>query len=550
MNKITFVLLLLITLVAIYLRFYGLSISPPSLNWDEAAIGYNSYSLLHTGRDEYGKILPIFTRSFDDYKPAMSSYLMMPLIALLGLNEVSVRSLSAIAGTLMVIVIFLIARKTFKSNQAALLSALFVAISPFAVYFSRIMFEANVATSFFMLGILLYLYRDKFFNLYLSVFFLILSMYTYHSFKVLVPLVLLTLVFLSGRNPIELAKKGKGVIVLILAMFLPLFILTLQGIGAARFENTNILLHWPFSIISQALQGGSQALSVRFMESIPGYFLVWEELGRYIGHFSPMNLFIRGSLENPMVIPGNSDFFPFQFILWLVGLIVVFTNFKKYRLLGLLILLAPLPAIINWNWFYAARIIQVFVLYCLVMGLGAEVSVRYLAGRIFKFLPLKVAQSGLYFILAAISLWSSLYLFDSLMVLTPKFYYGNWQPGFKESIPVIAKLAENYDQVIIDTPQGEPYIFTLFYQAYHPEKYLSEIDYQQISKVPRGYYDFGKYHFRKIYWPTDRWLSKTIFMGNSFSLPEQDIKQQKNARIIKDILDPDQNIMVRIVTLD
>ncbi len=50
-------LLILILLVAAILRLYKLGVVPGSMNADEAAIGYNAYSILKTGKDEYGKKL-------------------------------------------------------------------------------------------------------------------------------------------------------------------------------------------------------------------------------------------------------------------------------------------------------------------------------------------------------------------------------------------------------------------------------------------------------------------------------------------------------------
>ena len=75
-----------IVLLAIFLRFYQLGKNPPHLNWDEAALGYNAYSLLSTGRDEYGKSFPLSFRSFDDYKPPLYVYLTIPSVAVFGLN--------------------------------------------------------------------------------------------------------------------------------------------------------------------------------------------------------------------------------------------------------------------------------------------------------------------------------------------------------------------------------------------------------------------------------------------------------------------------------
>jgi len=91
-------ILLIIILVAAVLRLWKLGSIPPHLTPDEAALGYNAYSILKTGRDEYGELLPIIFKSFGDFKPGLYVYFTAPLIAILGLNEWSVRLPSAIAG--------------------------------------------------------------------------------------------------------------------------------------------------------------------------------------------------------------------------------------------------------------------------------------------------------------------------------------------------------------------------------------------------------------------------------------------------------------------
>ena len=58
----------LIFLLGFFIRFYHLSSVPNGLYNDETAIGYNAFSILQTGKDEYGTPMPVYFRSFDDYK--------------------------------------------------------------------------------------------------------------------------------------------------------------------------------------------------------------------------------------------------------------------------------------------------------------------------------------------------------------------------------------------------------------------------------------------------------------------------------------------------
>jgi len=47
-----------IVLLSAIIFFAGLNLVPPCLNADEASFSYNAYSILKTGRDEYGKFPP------------------------------------------------------------------------------------------------------------------------------------------------------------------------------------------------------------------------------------------------------------------------------------------------------------------------------------------------------------------------------------------------------------------------------------------------------------------------------------------------------------
>src|SRR5512142_864595 len=98
MNKFSknFLFLILILILAGFLRLWQLGQAPPSPDWDEAALGYNAYSILKTGRDEYGTKFPLTLRSYDDYKPPLYAYITIPSVAVFGLNVWSVRLPSVI----------------------------------------------------------------------------------------------------------------------------------------------------------------------------------------------------------------------------------------------------------------------------------------------------------------------------------------------------------------------------------------------------------------------------------------------------------------------
>src|SRR3989337_3214476 len=109
-------LLILILSLAAILRFWELD-SYPALNADEAAIGYNAYSLIQTGKDEHGNSWPIHFQSFNDYKPGFYFYLVLPFVKLLGLNEWAVRIPNATLGVLTVLLVYLLVNELFKKQD-------------------------------------------------------------------------------------------------------------------------------------------------------------------------------------------------------------------------------------------------------------------------------------------------------------------------------------------------------------------------------------------------------------------------------------------------
>ena len=206
--KLSNLVLGLIILIAIFFRFYNLSNVPPQPTVDEVSIGYNAYSILKTGADEYGTKFPILLRAYDDWRPALYVYLVVPFIALFDLTVLSVRLPSVILSTLSIIAVYFLLRELFRSKEKShfsfqdpassvpLLTSLLLAISPWHIYISRLGHEVNASYAFFIFGLLFFfrfINKEKW-NLYLSALFFALSFNSYQSTKLVVPLILLALV--------------------------------------------------------------------------------------------------------------------------------------------------------------------------------------------------------------------------------------------------------------------------------------------------------------------------------------------------------------------
>ena len=179
--------LILISLFALALRTIRLADRPLGFTWDEAALGYNAYSLLKTARDEHGQLLPVIFRSFGDYKPGLYIYADVPSVAVFGLNEFATRLPSAVFGVLLLLTSALFAWNFF-GRKVSLLTAGLLAVNPWALQFSRGAWEANFSLLLTLLGALLFI-RKKYL---LSAVFLGLTFWTYQGAKLFTPLVILT----------------------------------------------------------------------------------------------------------------------------------------------------------------------------------------------------------------------------------------------------------------------------------------------------------------------------------------------------------------------
>jgi 4-amino-4-deoxy-L-arabinose transferase-like glycosyltransferase len=150
-NKIIFITILV---VAFFLRFWQLGNFPVSLNWDEVSHGYNAYSLLKTGKDQWSSSWPIFNfRAYGDYPTTLNMYLSLPFIYLFGLNPITIRLVSALCGFGLVIVAYFIGQEIFKNKPNSLLLMFLTAISPWTFFPSRGVFQSTVAQFFFSLDI-------------------------------------------------------------------------------------------------------------------------------------------------------------------------------------------------------------------------------------------------------------------------------------------------------------------------------------------------------------------------------------------------------------
>src|SRR3989344_4965027 len=218
MKKLT-AIFILVLILAIFLRVYKLNDFPPGLYSDETSFGYNAYSLLKTGRDEFGTSWPLSFKSFGDYKPPMTVWLTLSSIAILGLTEFAVRLPSAVAGITSVIIVYFLTREIFSIDNRIpnlnkkyllylpVISALLLTISPWHLHFSRSSMLVGIELMFISAGLLFFLKALKK-QIFLPVSVICFSgaIYTYYGSRITIPLLVVGLLLIF-KNELWKLKK-------------------------------------------------------------------------------------------------------------------------------------------------------------------------------------------------------------------------------------------------------------------------------------------------------------------------------------------------------
>ncbi len=354
-------LLLILVLFSFCLRFWWLDKSPRGLLIDEAHFGYISYSLIETGRDEHGISWPLVFKGFGDQKLPVQAYLLIPFIKFFGLNAVSVRLPSVIAGSLLVGAIYWLLRELKIKQGLALFGSLIVAISPWTFILSRFAYESNIGLLFFTLGIT-FLYKITQEKNWLwtigGAFFLALTWYSYIAFRpitLIFSIGFLAYLLLSRQLKWQRAVLFLGVLGILIA---PFFHPRIVSSGAARFNQIGIL----------ADEGLVMAINQNrtfCTEKLPKFvcYGLWnkplhmgkELLQRFTSTYSPEFLFISG--DDQLRYQSVEDFGQFYLILLpllFLGLVAsVFRvgsqstseSTRIFILLGLVI--APLSSVLS-----------------------------------------------------------------------------------------------------------------------------------------------------------------------------------------------------------
>lgn len=487
-KKITIIILLL----SFFLRVYALNSTPPSLYWEEAALGYDAYSILRTGKDHHGHLLPLVAfESFGDYKPAFYFYSIIPFLLIFGLSTWAVRLPSVLAGVIIVYFsgkiagIFFSNETSKKKNwqqiliQPNILTMIFTAISPWALQFSRGGWEVNLATAFLTSGIYIGLSGARLvvrasknqnqilFYYVLSVILLISSAYTYHATRLIAPLVGLVLAIPLLRSYKTHLKQICVLGVLGIILFLPILLFIRDPSVGHRLEETS------------AFKTGQEVTESNFYIQQLGsnvftkllFHRYWFYARTFIinafSHFRFDFLFLSGDKIPRHSIQYFGLLFPTDFlILILGGLTLIKTWRKKYHFLWIWLLIGLIPASITQPTPHALRTLPIMPVYLIVLGFGFSTLFTFLSQQKYlKLLSLGVIGA----VVVQVIMYWHFYLFAY-----PKIYSNDWQYGYEQMVNTVEQNKRDGEKILITREYGRPAMYYWFFTKTDPREVQAE----------------------------------------------------------------------------
>ncbi|HKC04959.1 MAG TPA: glycosyltransferase family 39 protein [Patescibacteria group bacterium] len=511
-------LLPLILLLAFLFRIVSVTQYPVGFNADEASFGYDAYSILHTGRDQWGRFMPLVLKSFGDYKSPLYAYLTIPSVEIFGLTKLAVRLPNVILGTLAIFAVFLLSNELVKKKFGlwnlpfGIFPAFLLSLNPWAVMMSRGAFEANLITLFLPLGVYFFLKAtnsSKYLKYYtLASLSFGLSLFSYHSAKLITPIVIVGLIIIFWKKIRVLDIRKIIIPVLIISIFAFLTIYTFSIGGGSRISERSITqgaLEEGAKAKIQLIQNGANPKLAKFFHN--KYQVVAQRFVlNYFQYFSGKFLVTQGSSDSYYgMFPGIGVIYLFETFL-LFGLVPYFLmkNEKTTVLLIVLwLLVAPLPAALSTGAGYSGNRAEGMIPILQILesfGFIGWVTILNRYNHIF----LKVFS-----ILLGIAIILNVENFvKSYIQKIPQSSYTQMLDGNLEAARWINQNESGKD-VIISRSFSEPQIFFAFANIWNPSSYQDDTKSwdlvgSQVSWVDQlPEYKLGNYTIKSVDWKKD-----------------------------------------------
>jgi 4-amino-4-deoxy-L-arabinose transferase-like glycosyltransferase len=475
-----------ILLIASIFRLINLRSLPISLFGDEVDVGYHAWSLIATGRDYMGELLPTYIRSLSEWRAPLLMYLTAPFVGILGPTTVAVRLPVALAGIASVYLLYLLVKHLFKNNLLAFVAALVLALTPWHIHYSRAAFEVVPLVFLLLLGTYLFV-KEKYFG---SLIPFTLTFYTYSTANIFTPLLILGLLLIY-RPTLKLKQNWPRLIVPLI-LVLPVAYNIFFGSAAGRFKAISVLSDQ--KIIDQVIIRRTEPwVNKSIIETVfhNKYLATGTAIAsNYLTAFSPQFLFLNGDPFFRHSIAEQGEllwiFLPF----FLFGLLTILRNFsrKEHKLLLLWLMISPIPSsLTQGGGVHATRLFLMVPPLVIITAIG---FVEFVSKTKVKTLSIIMISSLLIFSFANyFHQYAAHYKYESARF---------WHLGYESIFNQLRSVETGAKNIYINNTYEPALIRFAFYTGYPPAKFQKDFKGDTPDSYTNSYFKgfrFGENYF-------------------------------------------------------
>ncbi len=495
-------LLLIILLISLFIRSYSLLSSPPSLFSDEVDAAYQAYVFNQCGTDYQGNKLPTHFHSFADNRTSAYIYSIALTQKLTGPTAASARIPSIIFGTLSVLAIFLFVKSKY-STKTAYIASILMAISPWAIHYSRTGFEVSGMLFFYIMALYYFeLFKNSKLSrhLILSAVFFVITPYFYSTAK-LFTLITGTVLAVSNYQLLLNKKRLKKTLTSLipaLIISIPLILSTIKGESGYRFSYISIFtdptITQQVNIKRLKISHTRNPYTLGLQPSLTDKLFINKYtltaklfVDNYLSSFSSNFLFINGD-QNLRHSSGKGLFYLIDAFFFLIAFKIFLK--KKSKELLILLLLSPIPFALTRDSAspHATRLILMLPFLIIFLSL----SINNLLKK----------YSFLIYPIVFIYLLSFSNFFHHYLYIYPQESAGQWHKNIQESVLNLKNKTDDYQNIYFSN-NPEPILpFFLFYTKYLPDNcnFKNTFKHEALLEFAGITID-NKYHFGSIEWP-------------------------------------------------
>lgn len=458
-----------IFLIGFLCRLLFIRTMPAGLNQDEASIGYEAYAILKYGMDRNGVSFPVHLIAWGSGQNALYAYVTMPFIAILGLNEFSLRLPMAIVGCVAIVAFYQLL-KNLTGRKETIVGTMIFALAPWHIMKSRWALESNLFPDmvlFFATLFLIGLKKNNKKYYYGAFAILALSTYAYGTSYFFVPIFLAAVCIYMLVKKVINWKELIGPYVLLFILVIPMLLFVMINtfdmeqikLGFITIPKLYVSRHTEMSSIFSAdfFHNFKENMKLSLNIITTGQDgLPWNSLSVYgiCYNFSFVFLII-GMIQSCC----KTDWLKSKYIMNIWGIIAFF-------MMGIV---EPNINRLNIIWFPMIYFIVVGVIACVNHSkiVLKAVAIVYLAG----------------------------------FLLFQKEYRTDFQKNigayFFESLgdAINSANTKNVDLIYVTNEVNQPYIFTLFYDRTSPKEYRNTVVFSSQYSAFEQISSYGKYCF-------------------------------------------------------